>query len=43
MEEVTWGEEVDTFEAGDGAGHGGEGEDLIEATAVWLGGDVTGG
>jgi hypothetical protein len=34
---------VEAFEAGDGAGHGGEGEDLIEATAVWLGGDVSGG
>ena len=43
LKEVTGGEEVDAFEAGDGAGHGGEGEDLIEATAVWLGGDVSGG
>jgi hypothetical protein len=43
LEEVTRGEEVDAFEAGDGAGHGGEGEDLIDATAVGLGGDVAGG
>ncbi len=43
LEEVTEGEEVDAFKAGDGAGHGGKGEDLIEATAVWLGGDVAGG
>ena len=43
LEEVTGGEEVDAFKAGDGAGHGGEGEDLIEATAVWLGGDLAGG
>ena len=34
---------MDAFEAGDGAGHGGEGEDLIDATAVGLGGDVAGG
>jgi hypothetical protein len=43
LEEVTRGEEVDAFEAGDGAGHGGEGEDLIEATSVRLGDDVAGG
>ena len=40
---MAWGQELDAFEAGDGAWERGESEDMIEAASVWASGDHAGG